>query len=55
MTCHLLVLVHEYFMFLPVPKLYGDANLLFQQKFASAHSAKTTTDLLTKILLLLIS
>ena len=55
--CHLLVLVHcvssrpesteeilEHFMLPSADKLYGDADFIFQQDLAPAHSAKTTSN-----------
>ncbi len=50
LTCHLLVFVHcvfyqetlEHFMLPSADKLYGDADFIFQQDLAPAHTAKGT-------------
>ncbi len=50
LPCHLLVLVHcaiyqdilEHFMLPSADKLYGDADFIFQQDLAPAHTAKGT-------------
>ncbi len=49
LPCHLLVLVHiyqeilEHFKLPSADKLYGDADFIFQQDSAPAHTAKTTS------------